>query len=463
MKTLAQRIQDTQAALNASRDKLTEATKALDDATTPEDIEATTTLVDQLTDETEKAMTTLAALQRAEKVLGVQTITGAANDDGRSAAIGTAHPRVPKEKQADLIVRSAVVAFEAFHRREPVETVLARRYGEDDATRAVVLQLTTKAAQNPAMTSVAGWAAELVRTSFAAFMDLLTPESVIPRMPLQRYDFGSSAKITIPMRTGSGVGLPTPNLAGAFRGEGDPIRVGAISTGSANLTPKSLAVIGTFTLELLEESTPSIEDVIRNAMVRDTGIALDLAFLGATAGTAKQPAGLQTYATGANTRAASGTTAAAITADLRGAAQQMATTGNGRRPVWLMNDARAIGIELALTAAGNPAFPTMANNMLLGYPVVRSLNVPAAIVFLVDAGEIPFAGGAPRFLGSDVATLHEEDTTPLPIASPGAPATVAAPARSLYQTNSAALRAVWKVDWTNLVTGAVQTITGAAY
>jgi hypothetical protein len=57
----------------------------------------------------------------------------------------------------------------------------------------------------------------------------------------------------------------------------------------------------------------------------------------------------------------------------------------------------------------------------------------------VDAADfIIIEGGAPRFDVSDQATLHLEDTTPLAIGTAGAPATVAAPVRSLFQTDSMA-------------------------
>jgi hypothetical protein len=96
--------------------------------------------------------------------------------------------------------------------------------------------------------------------------------------------------------------------------------------------------------------------------------------------------------------------------------------------------------------------------------VVTSTNVPAQVVFLIDAAEVYFAGGAPRFMGTEVATLHEEDTSPAAIVggTTGTPAP-ATPVRSLFQTNSAALRCVWELDWTVMRTGAVQTITGATY
>jgi hypothetical protein len=118
-------------------------------------------------------------------------------------------------------------------------------------------------------------------------------------------------------------------------------------------------------------------------------------------------------------------------------------------------------VKLSVTAAGTPAFPEAANGTLMGAPVVTSTNVPAAMVFLVDAAEIAFAGGAPRFLGTDVATIHEEDTTPLPII--GGTGTAAQPVRSLFQTNSSALRATWEIDWAVMRAGAVQTISAAAW
>ena len=64
---------------------------------------------------------------------------------------------------------------------------------------------------------------------------------------------------------------------------------------------------------------------------------------------------------------------------------------------------------------------------------------------------------------SDQATLHEESQTPLPITTPSAPATVAAPVRSLFQTQSVAVKAVYEISWLKLRTHAVQELTGVAW
>ena len=306
------------------------------------------------------------------------------------------------------------------------------------------------------MTNVAGYAQELTRESFSAFLDLVKPESVLPRLGLASYDFAGTTKITIPTRVDR-----NPNLAAAFRAEGAPIRVGAAQTGSKTLTPKNLGVIGTFTNELFEASTPNILSLIQNWMVEDTAIAMDTAFLGSTVGSATVPAGIQAGIAAGNTAASGGVTHALIQKDIRDRFQAMAAGNLGRRPVWIMNPARLIGLELALTATGTAAFPTVSNGTLMGAPVVTSTTVPADTVYLIDAAEVAFAGGAPRFMGTEVSSIHEEDTAPLPLVDGAGVA--AKPVRSLFQTNSSAIRMIMQLDWTVLRPGAVQVITGAAY
>lgn len=363
---------------------------------------------------------------------------------------------------ASLLVKTAVATFEAHIKKVPIAQCLEDRYAsarDIEEIRAVAGLTTNKAAQSPAQTNVATWAQELVQVSYGAFMDLLTPESVVANLPMTRFSFDGYGSIIIPNRASR-----TKNLGAAFRAEGAPIRVGAAVLGSKTLTPKSMGIIGSFTNELFKRSTPNIEMMIRQWMIEDTSMALDTSFLGAQAGTATTPAGIAN-ALGANSVASTGATAAEITADARGMLGRMANALLGRRPVWIMSPSNKIALQLALTPAGTLAFPSVElNNTFAGYPILTSMNVPLDEVFLVDAAEIDFAGGIPEFLGTDVATIHEEDTTPLALAS-GAQgsAVVATPARSLFQTNSAAIRAVWELDWLVMRTGAVQLLTGVAW
>jgi len=466
MKTLAQRIEAAQEQLLGFKDKLVEQEKLLD--SDEEGVaEGAMLVIKELADNVDTSTEALNVLKRAESALSSKAAPVAKS--GSPAIIPAAHLGSGEKNSADLLVSSAACTMEAYLKRVPVEQVMEERYADNDAVKAV-MGMVNKSAQNPAMTSVAGWAAELTRESYAAFMELLQAESVVPQLPLERHDFGNSTKITLPSRKAT---PKDPNLAAAFRAEGDPIRVGAATTGKAVLTPKSMAVIGTFTMELFKRSTPNIESAIRKWMIEDTAVALDEVFLGSAPGTAIQPAGLQTYATSGNTAASAGPTAANIVADLRGRLQAMTAAGMGRRPVWIMNPARAYGVSLSINATGTLAFPEMANGVLVGIPVVTSVNVPADVVFLVDAAEVSFAGGAPEFMGTEVATIHEEgvqaDVKPIVGAGTGTAgatdiADVPNPVRSLYQTYSAALRAVWEIDWVNTrPAGSVQTLTAVSW
>jgi hypothetical protein len=168
------------------------------------------------------------------------------------------------------------------------------------------------------------------------------------------------------------------------------------------------------------------------------------------------PEGAQDGLDPLDTAVSGGVTVDKITADLRGRLQRMASLNLGRRPVWVMNPARAWGLQLATNAVGTVAFPEMASGTLIGAPVITSTTVPSDVVFLFDAAELYVAGGAPRFVGTDVATLHMENTTPGPING-------STPVRSLYQTNTAAIRAMWELDWAFNREGCTQTITGVAW
>lgn len=464
--TIAEQIRAAEVALNALRDKALAATSQLAEMADGEARDALVAEIAANNAAVDKQANTLTVLRTTETQLAARAVSPAPAP--AAPAIIQVGPRVTADQKKNLIVRSALVTFEAYLRRVPLAQIIEERYSGDpllEATKAATLLTQHKAAQNPAMTSVPAWAGALVQDGYGAFLEDLQRESVVPRLPLQQEQFNGYNSITIGARTSS----PTtnPNLAAAFRAEGAPIRVGAVGLGSKKLTPKSMGIIGTFTMELFRRSTPNIEQKIHDWMIEDTAVALDLAFLSNQAGTAIQPAGIANALPAGDTGASTGGTAAQITADIKLRLQSMYGQGLGRRPMWIMNPKNLAALGLSLTATGAPAFPSAATSSptLSNIPVVTSITVPQDVVYLVDCAEIAFAGGTPEFLGTEVATLHEEGDATLvaPIASAGTPNTVAAPARSLYQTFSGALRGIWEVDWLVLRAGAVQTITGVAW
>ena len=123
-----------------------------------------------------------------------------------------------------------------------------------------------------------------------------------------------------------------------------------------------------------------------------------------------------------------------------------------------MNPIQAMRIALTQNAGGEFVFAAEINaGTLAGYPVLQSTTITAGMVILIDAADFVSAtGDEMRFDVSDQATLHMEDTTPLPIATgPQGTGVLATPTRSLFQTDCLGLRMVMDLNWALLRTGTV--------
>ncbi len=441
MATLAERIETAQTELVELKDKLTEHTKG-------DDID--TTVVEELSGEIETKEAALASLKRAETALAFKTV-----DQPETKNADPRRPTLPamvatKVAPADYVLRAATVKLLHHFTREPIDAIRQRAYGDDEATK-VILDVVSKAASAPATTTTSGWASQLVQTVNADFMETLLPASVYPRLSERglRLNFGRNGAISIPSRSA------TPTIAGSFVGEGSPIPVRQGAFTSVSLTPKKMAVISTFTREIAEHSIPAIEGLIRDAIQEDTAVALDTVLLDATAVSSIRPAGLRNGVS--VTTATSGGGITALTTDAKNLVGALitATNGNIRSPVWIMNPVQALAIQLTANAGGDFIFADgMNSGTFLGYPVIQSPTVTAGMLILVDAADfVSVTGDEPRFDVSDQATLHMEDTTPVAIGTAGSPNVVAAPVRSLFQTDSIALRMILPMNWTLRRTG----------
>jgi HK97 family phage major capsid protein len=277
------------------------------------------------------------------------------------------------------------------------------------------------------------------------------PQSVYPGLSNLglRLDMDNNGSIVMPTRDA------TPTVAGSFVGEGSPIPVRRAGFSAVTIGPKKMGVITTFTREMAERSVPQIEALLRDAIQEDTASSIDSVLLDASAATTIRPAGIRNgIATAAGT-AGGGLTAVSTDIKAMIGALLTATNNNLRNPVWLMNPQQVLALGFVQNNGGDFPFETEVNGgRFKGYPIIQSGNVPAGTVILVDAADfVTVTGDAPRFSVSDQATLHMEDTTPLAIGTAGAPNTVAAPVRSLYQTDTLALRMILPMNWAFRRTG----------
>ena len=338
--------------------------------------------------------------------------------------------------------------------------VLQARYGGDDGIKAM-LDVVSKSASAPATTTTTGWAAELVQTATLDFFDSLMPVSIYPSLRDKggRFTFGRNGIVSIPSRAA------TPTVAGSFVAQGGAIPVRQAAFNSTTLTPKKMAVITTFTREIAEHSTPAIESVLRQAIQEDTALAIDTVLMDATAASTTRPAGLRNGVTGLT--ATSGGGFAALVGDMKGLVGALITSSNGnlRAPVFIMNPVQALSIALTQNAGGDfPFAADIGRGFLQGYPVLQSATVASGTVMLVDAADFFSAtGDEPRFDVSDQATLHMEDAAPTAIATSGTPNVVAAPVRSLWQTDTLGLRMIVDLNWAMRRSGVVAYVTSVTW
>jgi HK97 family phage prohead protease len=197
MTTLSERIEAAQTEIVTLKGQLTEQLKG--DA--PDDV-----VIVELSDQIEKKEAGLAALRRAETALGTKAadpIIIEQRDVRRPFATVA-----KKVNPLDLLFKGALVqVVSRATQRSPME-VLKERYGEDEQIK-VMFDAISRSATAPAMTTTTGWAAELVQTGFADFLDALMPLSIYPvlRDKGGKFTFGQNGIVALPTRAA------TPTIA----------------------------------------------------------------------------------------------------------------------------------------------------------------------------------------------------------------------------------------------------------
>jgi HK97 family phage major capsid protein len=479
MSSLAQRITRLEEQLIASRDSLQEHLDHIDDSNVSDaDMQKTSDLNSTIA-QLEK---TRAALVESEKALGQTADNGNGTGGNRALALpersrpgpGTnyalndstalTHRQGTKKDlgAVDYLVRAATVAYFTKTTGRLAPEVRQKIYGDDEPTQQAC-DLLLRAASAPALMTVTGWAAELVHQIYTDFLELLLPKAILARLAARglTLNFGQAGRIIIPTRQ------RTPTLAGSFVGEGMaiPVRQGAFS--SQTLTPKKVAVITVWSREMNDHSIPAIEGLLREAVQVDTSIAIDTVLLDANPATTIRPPGLLNGLTPLTPTSIANGALAALTGDLKLLTQALATGtyGNIRDPVFITNPADIIAASLT-SAANTGIFPfrdEIARGTLANIPLIDSVTIAQHQMLLVDAADFVVVGGeAPRLEISDQATLHMEDTAPTDLVS-GSPGVVATPQRSLFQTDSLALRLVMPLNWLQRRAGTIVSMSGTTW
>ena len=151
----------------------------------------------------------------------------------------------------------------------------------------MALGLVTKATSAPAMTTVAGWAAELATTRVEDLLATFGPASAGAAL-LQKGNvltWDNTAKISVP-----GFSAASSTFA-SFVGQGGPIPVRQFVTSAGiSLDPKKLGTIFVLSAEMVASSNAA--QLVQMVMTDTVSASLDAALFSSAAGTATQPPGL---------------------------------------------------------------------------------------------------------------------------------------------------------------------------
>jgi hypothetical protein len=276
-----------------------------------------------------------------------------------------------------------------------------------------------KATSAPAITTVTGWAKELAAQRVADAVSVLSAAA-------------SSVEV---MRSGllltwDGYGaIFVPSLAtsannASFVQEGSPIPVRQFATSAGSLLPYKVATIAALTREMIESSNAEV--LITEALVGSSALAIDAQFFSVNAASAAAPAGIRNGIT-ALTPSANADPFGAFFEDMASLIGAVGAVG-GRGPFYLVSNAgRWASMKTRFVTETGDIIPVM--SPAVGNDLIAI--APQAIAAAVDADP-------------DVETV---DAGVLVMDTAPGVAGIAGPERSLFQTDTLAIKIRWPVSW----------------
>lgn len=398
----------------------------------------------------------LKRLRTLEKANGAAAKpVGQATNPADASQIRSA-PGVVKAAKPDAGIRFArfakCIGLAHKQHRDPV-LIAEERYKDDPAIAAVV-----KAAVSAGNTNNSAWAGALVgeETSvFADFVEYLRPQTILGKFGTGGVPSLRRVPFRVPL-----IGQ-TSGGAGYWVGEGAAKPLTKFDFSRITLGPLKVANIAVLTMEVLRDSSPAADGIVRDQLAAALRERLDIDFINpAKAAVADvSPASILNGVAGI---ASSGSDADAVRADLRALFGAFISANNAPTSgVFVMEATTALALSLMTNPLGQAEFPgiTMNGGALSGLPVIISEYVPNGIVALVNASDIYLADDGDVAVDmSTEASLQMDDAPTHNSTTPTAAQLV-----SLWQTNSVGFRAERTVNWARRRASAVAYLTGVSW
>jgi hypothetical protein len=188
-------------------------------------------------------------------------------------------------------------------------------------------------------------------------------------------------------------------------------------------------------------------EILGILLSEDIAVSLDAAILSASPASSVKPAGILNSI--ASLTPTSGANEAALRGDIALLVGVVGATGSAN-VAFIVSPTYALKLQTYRNVVGD------------NVQIRPSIAVPnGTIIAVVTDAFVSGFGSVPRVEASKDAVVHQEDTSPLPIGQPGN--IVASPARSLFQTDSVALRCTLDVAFCLRSTAAVAWIQSVTW
>lgn len=279
--------------------------------------------------------------------------------------------------------------------------VLAAARGDQHAAA----KMATDSGYNPEIamalsTVTPGAGGVLVPQSFSSeVIELLRPKSVVRRL----------GAVSLPLQNGN---LTVPRIKGGavvgYIGTEEDMPATDMQFDDLKLSSKKLAALVPISNDLLAYSgtNPSVDRLVVNDLVSSVATAEDLSFLRG-AGTGNLPKGLRFWAPSFNVfPAPAEITLQSVELALSALILRLENANsNMTAPGFVMAPRTKRWLSALRDGNGNKAYPELDQNMLKGFPVGSTTQVPINLGADGDASEIHFADFADCFIGEDDAMV----------------------------------------------------------
>jgi hypothetical protein len=306
--------------------------------------------------------------------------------------------------------------------------------------------LTVKAATAPADSVTSGWASQFGGSLVGSFAASLQQQSALFRLIAagMQVDLTGIKSVLIPRRQGG----PKPVGSIPWVAEGAPAPLRQIVLETVELGPlRRVEAIIPLTRELVERS--DAENALGTAVREDLVASVDSTAFSTNTGAA-QPSGLLAGVT-PNTASSATAKTDAMLEDLENLAGKIADAGGSGNVVYIMNPKQFVSAKLRLRQLGE---------QITIWPCASlTAKTVAAIEPLAFASTL---GSVPRVELSNQAVLHME-TSPAQVSTVGSPNVVAAGLRSLFQTDTVALKVIIEINWVMRQSGMVAVVNNVIW